>query len=137
MKPIPSALENRREEFERVRNHLHRYQFTLGSNWDYDRGSFDRALDDVQKVWLRLPFEVTRGRLEGEETANPGTEIWLGTPFVLKHVYNEGLDAEAAPRTFGALFDQFQDPVDADGGVEEHWVRKATELLREAEQGLL
>lgn len=137
MKPIQSALENRTNEFDRVKNHLEQFRFTLGGNWEYDHGCFDRALDDANKVWLRLPFEVTHGGLEGPDTPNPGTDILMGTPFVLKHVYNEGLDAEAVPRTFGALIDQFQDPIDKDASVEEHWVSKATELLREVEQGLL
>lgn len=137
MKPIHSALENVTAEYDRVHDRLRQYQFTLGGNWEYDRGYFDRALDEARKVWLRLPFEVTRGRLDGEESANRDARIRLGTPFVLKHVYNEGLDQEAAPRTFGALFDQFQEPVDQDAGVEDHWVVQATELLRTVEQGLL
>lgn len=137
MKPIQSALENRTDEFDRVKDHLQQFQFTIGGNWDYDHGCFDRSLDEANKVWLRLPFEVTRGQLEGAESPNPGTHILMGTPFVLKHLYNEGLDSEAVPRTFGAMIDQFQDPVDKDAGVEDHWVRKATELLREVEQGLI
>ncbi|MDF2657459.1 MAG: YugN-like family protein [Paenibacillus sp.] len=137
MKPIPSALESRTDHFDHVRDHVQQFQFTLGGNWDYTQGCFDRALDEEHKVWLRLPFEVTRGRLEGAETSNPGTMILMGTPFVLKHIYNEGLDSEAVPRTYGALIDQFQDPVDKDASVEEHWVTQAKELLREVEQGLV
>lgn len=136
MKPIQSALENRTGSFDRIRDHVQRFQFTLGGNWDYDHGSFDRALDEAHKVWLRLPFEVTRGRLEGDDATNPGTAIMMGTPFVLKHIYNEGLDAEAVPRTYGALVDQFQDPIDRDAEVEDHWVEKARNILREVEQGL-
>lgn len=136
MKPIQSVFENRIEDFDRMKDYLYRYQFTLGGNWDYDHGCFDRSLDDANKVWLRLPFEVTRGRLEGAETPNPGTQIRIGTPFVVKHLYNDGEDPEAVARTIGALFDQFQDPIDSDASLEEAWVRKGTELLREVEQGL-
>lgn len=136
MKPIRSALENRVEDYDRIREHLLQYNFTLGGNWEYDHGCFDCALDDANKVWLRLPFEVTRGQLESADAPSPGTQIMLGTPFVLRHVYNEGLDNEAVPRTYGALLDQFQDPLDADDGVDAHWVEKGTELLRKVEQGL-
>ncbi|PYI57588.1 YugN family protein [Paenibacillus flagellatus] len=136
MKPIQSVLENRTDEFDRFKDYAQRFGFTLGGNWDYDHGSFDRALDEANKVWLRLPFEVIRGRLEGGESTNTGTQIQFGQPYVLKHLYNEGLDAEAVPRTYGALVDQFQDPVDKDADVEEHWVNRGTELLRQVERGL-
>ncbi|GAA3402373.1 YugN family protein [Paenibacillus hodogayensis] len=137
MKPIHSPLENRIDRFDRVYDHVKQHQFTLGGNWEYDHGYFDCALDEAHKVWLRLPFEVTMGHLESYESASPGTQILLGTPFVLKHVYNEGLDEEASARTLGALFDQFQDPVDKDAPLEEHWVKQASELLRKVEQGLI
>ena len=137
MKPIRSALENRMDEYDRVYDHLRQYRFSLGGSWDYNHGSFDCALDDANKVWLRLPFEVTRGRLESADAPNPDTLIMLGTPFVLKHVYNEGLDDDASMRTYGALVDQFQAPVDEDAEVEEHWVKKGEELLRTVEQGLM
>lgn len=136
MIPLQSSLEHRTADFDRAKEHMQSHEFTLGGNWDYERGCFDRSLDEARMVWLRLPFEVTRGRLEGEETANPGTQIQWGTPFVLKHIYNEGLDAEAVPRTFGALVDQFQDPVDKDAEVGQIWVDKAAEVLRRVEQGL-
>ncbi|MDF2721319.1 MAG: YugN-like family protein [Paenibacillus sp.] len=136
MKPIQSVFENRVDDFDRMKDYLYDYQFTLGGNWDYHHGCFDHALDEANKVWLRLPFEVTQGTLEGAETPNPGTRIVMGTPFVLKHVYNEGLDPEAEARTFGAMFDQFQTPLDSDASLEDHWIQKGTELLREVERGI-
>ncbi|WP_420818444.1 YugN family protein [Paenibacillus ginsengarvi] len=137
LKPIHSALDGRMEEYDRVYDYLQQHQFTLGGNWEYDHGSFDHALDEANKVWLRLPFEVTRGRLESADAPNPGTRIMMGTPFVLKHLYNEGLDDDATMRTYGALFDQFQAPVDEDAKVEDHWVTRGEQLLRKVEQGLL
>ena len=137
MKPISSALENFTDDYDRIQQHLHLFQFTLGGNWEYDSGSFDRALDDEKKVWLRLPFEVTHGKLAGPESPNPGARIRMGTPFVLNHIYREGLDHEAVPRTYGALFDQFQDPVDKDASVDDRWVQEAAQLLRQVEQGLV
>lgn len=137
MKPIQSALDNRLYAYDQVWEQLGRQRFTLGGNWDYDKGCFDRALDDKNQVWLRLPFTVAVGILEGPEIAHPGMQIQLGTPFVLNHLYQEGNDDEAVPRTLGALVDQFQKPADPDASVDDVWVDKARAIWREVEQGLL
>lgn len=106
--------------------------FALGGGWDYDRGSFDCALDEASKVWLRLPFDVTAGRLDSE--AEPlDTEIRFGQPYVLKHVYNEGLNESARAGTFGGLINQFSDPADPDDGIEREWIEKARRKLEEIE----
>ncbi|WP_027092765.1 YugN family protein [Cohnella thermotolerans] len=132
MYPLNSRLTNQEQEFVPVRSALAERGFALGGSWDYDHGSFDCALDEANKVWLRLPFRVTNGNLDSETPENDA-KIRFDQPYVLKHIYNEGLDAEAQPRTMGALFDQFQDPVDADAEIEPHWIDKARERLREAE----
>jgi hypothetical protein len=133
MHTIPSSLSSQEQEFVPVQSTLAERGFALGGNWDYDRGSFDCALDDAQKVWLRLPFEVTIGHLDGETEENDA-KIRFGQPFVLKHVYQEGLDAEAQPRGMNAMFDQFQDPADPDDAIEPHWIDAAKQKLREAER---
>ncbi|OXM86628.1 YugN family protein [Paenibacillus rigui] len=135
MIPINSSLVNREEAFDQVRNQLHQFEFALGGNWDYDHGYFDRYLDEAHKVWLRIPFQVTRGTLEGDTDATEAS-IRLGQPFVLKHLYNEGLDSEAHVKTMGALIDQFQEPVDKDAPVEDKWVAQAKKLLSEVERTL-
>jgi hypothetical protein len=38
---------------------------------------------------------------------------------------------------YTAFFDQFQEPVDKDASVEEHWVKQAEQVLREVEQVFL
>ncbi|KPV55076.1 hypothetical protein QJ48_35120 [Paenibacillus sp. A3] len=134
MVPLDSTLQGREEPFEHVRSYLHEHEFALGGNWDYEHGSFDRYLDEGHKVWLRIPFEVTSGVLDGD-TDSTDAFVRIGTPFVLKHVYNEGLDQEAQARTYGALMDQFQEPLDKDGTVEDKWVDRAASLLREIESG--
>jgi hypothetical protein len=137
LKPLQSTIENKEEAFDSVRNYLHGYEFTLGGNWDYEHGSFDRHLDEAHKVWLRIPFQVTQGVLDGD-TDDTDAMIQIGTPFVLKHVYNEGLDKEAhVHASAGSLIDQFQEPVDKDAPVEEQWVSKAERLLKEVEQNWL
>ena len=132
---LKSALERQTGSFDKFRETLGRFRFQLGGNWDYDHGYFDRALDgEAQKVWLRIPFVVTRGQLRGDETPHPYTVVRIGEPFVLKHVYNEGSDAKAEPRIVGALTDQFQEPLDPDAEVGERWVTEAESVLREVER---
>jgi hypothetical protein len=135
MIPLKSELVNREEAFDQVRNYLHDFDFSLGGNWEYDHGYFDRNLDEAQKVWLRIPFEVTHGVLDGDNDSTDAI-IHLGTPFVLKHIYNEGLDNEAKVQVYGALFNQFQEPVDKDAPVEDKWVDQAKDVLHEVEASL-
>ncbi|WP_080836700.1 YugN family protein [Cohnella massiliensis] len=133
MYAISSSLTGREREFASARRALGEKGFSLGGNWDYRRGSFDCALDEAQKVYLRLPFVVTRGSLDSE-TDDIKADIRFEEPYVLKHVYNEGLDPEAQPRTLGATFDQFSDPLDSDADIEPRWIETARGRLSEAEQ---
>lgn len=129
MIPISSSIEGKEKKFTEMQVRLAEYQFALGGNWDYDAGSFDRALDAENKVWLRLPFQVTDGNIDSELSEN-NAQIRFGKPYVLKHVYNEGNDPEASVRLFGALFDQFQSPVDPDAEIEPRWMDRANEMVR-------
>ncbi|MBA2940365.1 hypothetical protein HZF08_18885 [Paenibacillus sp. CGMCC 1.16610] len=133
MKTISSSLEQVKESFDSVRDHLQEFDFTLGGNWDYDHGYFDRSLDEANKVWLRIPFQVVTGRIDGDTEATDAI-VEVGTPFVLKHVYNEGLDQEAEAETYGAMIDQFQAPLDPDAAVDDKWVKEAAGLLKKVEQ---
>jgi hypothetical protein len=137
MRTLASALENHVDGFDRMKDVLQQHQFTLGGNWDYDHGSFDRNLDEANQVWLRIPFQVKAGSIDSEDSSNPDTTVQIGTPFVLKHVYNEGLDSGAEPRIYTALFDQFQEPVDKDASVESHWVEQARQILSQVESSLV
>jgi hypothetical protein len=132
MYAILSSLTSQVQEYVIVKNALSEHGFALGGNWSYDHGSFDCALDEANKVWLRLPFDVTNGNLDSESQEND-TKIRFGQPFVLKHVYNEGLDREAQPRALGAMMDQFSDPVDPDDEIESHWIDRAREKLNTVE----
>jgi hypothetical protein len=132
MIPLSSKLENRELEYVEVRRLLGEYDFSIGGSWDYDHGSFDRTLDEEQKVWLRVPFSVTNGNIDAEADENDA-KIRIGQPFVLKHLYNDGQDETAQARVVGALIDQFQSPTDPDAHIEPHWVDKANAALREAE----
>jgi hypothetical protein len=130
---LQSSLEHVETRLSEAKKYLHNYGFTIGGNWDYQHGCFDHSLDGVNKVWLRIPFQVTQGVLDREEDDSKA-EISLGTPFVLKHVYNEGMDPEAAYMTYGGLLDQFQDPLDKDADIEPKWIEKASVLLKQIEE---
>ncbi|WNR43553.1 YugN family protein [Paenibacillus roseipurpureus] len=133
MKPLSSSLEQVQESFDKVRAQLEKFDFTLGGGWEYDHGYFDRYLDEAHKVWLRIPVQVITGRIEGDTEATDAV-VEVGQPFVLKHVYNEGLDEEAEAETYGALIDQFQAPLDADASIEEKWVKEAANVLNSVEK---
>lgn len=132
MYAIPSSLTSQLQDYDQARSTLSTHGFGLGGNWDYEHGSFDCALDDANKVWLRLPFDVTIGNIDSESSENNAT-IRFGQPFVLKHVYNEGSDHEAQPRALGAMLDQFSDPIDPDDKIENHWIQLAAQKLKNAE----
>ncbi|WP_308638595.1 YugN family protein [Paenibacillus silvisoli] len=136
MIPLESKLESSEKEFTEVKSMLEEHEFALGGNWDYAHGYFDRFLDDEHKVWLRMPFDVINGNIDSD-TQDLDAKIRMGQPFVLKHIYNEGLDKEAHPRTFGSLVDQFQEPLDKDAEVDGKWVSKAKQVLGEVEERLL
>ncbi|MFF2885225.1 YugN family protein [Paenibacillus sp. NPDC057967] len=132
MIPIASEVEGIEKKFTEMQVLLAERQFTLGGNWDYDGGSFDRALDDENKVWLRIPFQVTDGNIDSELSENNAI-IRFGTPYVLRHLYQEGNDPEASVRVAGALFDQFQAPSDPDAPVDHRWTEQAKEIMGEVD----
>ncbi|MFC5468690.1 YugN family protein [Cohnella suwonensis] len=132
MHTLSSSLTSQVGDYLESKEALQEHGFTLGGNWDFDHGSFDCALDGANKVWLRLPFDVTVGNLDSEAPRS-GTRIQFGNPYVLKHIYNEGLDPEMHTRSMGPLLDQFSDPVDPDAEIESHWIEKAKSKLNEAE----
>lgn len=133
MIPISSVLQSQDLKYLETKRLMESQQFSLGGNWEYENGSFDRALDDENKVWLRIPFEVFNGHIEGD-TADDNTMIRLGTPYVLKHLYKEGNDPTASVRVMGAMFDQFQAPANPDAEIEPKWVEDAQNIVNELER---
>ncbi|BBH21602.1 hypothetical protein Back11_29470 [Paenibacillus baekrokdamisoli] len=132
MIPLSSKLASSEQHFADMKDTLEEHEFALGGSWDYNHGSFDRYLDEAHKVWLRVPFDVISGNVDSE-SFDTDAKIKLGQPFVLKHVYNEGLDSDAQPRTVGSLVNQFQDPLDPDAEIESKWVDKAKGILSKVE----
>jgi len=136
MVPLQSQIESRVESFQHVRQVFEEKGFVVGGNWEYNRGLFDHALDEAQKVWLRIPFQVRDGKFDPDAAGTDAT-VQFGTPFVLKHVYNEGLDQEADTGVFSGMTNQFQEPLDRDDAVESHWIEKAQSVLEQLEDYFL
>jgi hypothetical protein len=134
---LTSQMESMQDSFHSVQEKLQAYGFTLGGNWDYDHGYFDRSLDERNTVWLRIPFQVTRGNLEGDTGTPEDTMIELGSPFVLKHLYEDNIDQEGQSGVMRGLIDQFQDPAQPDAELEEKWIRIAEQELSKAEAAIL
>lgn len=134
MQPIESNIEGVQGTFGRFRQLLEPDGFAL-ANWEYQYGFFDKKLDDRGMVFLRLPFEVSQGKLDNDDAW-----IRFGTPFVLKHVYQTGLDPDigyGAGPNMSALVNQFQEPEDKDAPLEDVWVEHAREVVRRLEQRML
>jgi hypothetical protein len=131
MQSIESRLAGVQGTFGTIRENLAPDGFSL-ANWDYQWGFFDRKLDEQGMVYLRLPFEVVQGKLDNAEA-----RIQFGTPFVLKHVYQTGIE-EHIGYTSGPLVaplvNQFQEPVDKDAPVEEQWMKQAETIVRQLEK---
>ncbi|WP_166242074.1 YugN family protein [Paenibacillus turpanensis] len=136
MQTLQSTLENHETIMGPVKQELEELGFTLGGNWDYDHGYFDYAMDEANKVFLRLPFNVTAGSLDSEADGER-TKLKFGTPFVLKHLYNEGLDGEATIGVARFVIDQFQSPVNSDADLAGYEVDQAKQVLRKVEERLL
>ena len=54
---------------------------------------------------MRIPFEAEDGQLDSQNAT-----VKLGTPFLLRHVYQEALDDYVVQGNFRASFDQFAEP---------------------------
>ncbi|HET7578738.1 MAG TPA: YugN-like family protein [Bacillales bacterium] len=125
-----TGTEHSLYELERILKPL---GYTIGGNWDYDHGSFDYKVNETDGyLFLRIPFEATAGSLDYE-----GVEVVVGTPYLLNHKYEAGLDQENGSGTMGGLTNQFQEPVDKDDGIPERSVEEGRDLLKEAEKAVL
>jgi len=134
---LESNLTNRELDFAELKDALERNRFALGGNWDYHQGCFDRRLDgEKQTVWLRIPFEVVHGQLD-PDAPQPGTRVVVGTPYVLRHLYNAGDDHSAQFYVLGGMVNQFQAPVDPDAAVPSSYVTEAKDVLQEIESAFV
>ncbi|MFS0780377.1 YugN-like family protein [Bacillus sp. 1P06AnD] len=134
MKEIPSRLTGKQYNLLFLEKQLKPLGYSIGGGWDYDHGYFDYKLAEVPGyVFLRLPVQAVRGELDER-----GVSVRIGTPFVLGHQYQSGIDtdfADAGPIT--AVFNQFAEPVEKDSGFDSQFIALAKALVSELEQLLL
>lgn len=129
MIPIDSTIEGRRFNLHKLEQLLKPRGYTIGGNWDYDKGFFDyKMADEGGYQFLRIPFTAVEGELDRR-----GAVVELGKPFVLHHVYQRGLDDHVDVGNMTASFNQFQEPEDPDGSVKEKYVSMARNMIKRLE----
>lgn len=130
---IDSSLEGKQFALFELERLLKPKGFVIGGNWDYDHGAFDyKMANDDGYQFLRIPFTAASGQLDVK-----GTTVKIGKPYVLHHVYQEGIDPTAQVSNATAAINQFQEPQDKDGTVAKQYIELGTELVREVENTLL
>ncbi|MEH6944022.1 YugN-like family protein [Bacillus sp. JJ722] len=103
--------------------------YEIAANWDYNHGYFDyKMADDPGYVYLRVPFEAVQGNLDEK-----GVVVRIGTPFILAHQYQSGLDDFAYTSGVTSLFNQFSEPVDADASIQKQYGILGKALVEELE----
>ncbi|MFD0051346.1 YugN-like family protein [Actinomycetes bacterium NPDC127524] len=107
--------------------------YVIGGNWDYDHGCFDYKIDDAEGYqFLRIPFKAIDGQLD-----SPGVTVELQKPYLLSHVYENGLDQEGNTGNVSASFNQFAEPVDPDGDFPHIYISLGKSILHELEKILI
>lgn len=133
MYPLKSKLTNQSFPLYSIETELKNQGFVIGPNWDYDHGSFDLLMaNDGGYQYLRLPFNVISGSLDEK-----GAVIQFENPFLLTHVYNEGIDDVVEGGSLTSSFNQFQEPIDKDAKVPRKYQEKGLDILNTIEAILL
>lgn len=133
MYEIPSKIEGERFDLFDLEKALKPIGYSIGGNWDYDRGFFDYKIDDSNgDQYLRIPFIAVDGQLDA-----PKCTVAMGRPFLLLHQYEAGLDEEVDSGVFTASFNQFQEPEKKDAPVPERFIEVGREMVAEVERLLL
>ncbi|KMY51473.1 YugN family protein [Peribacillus loiseleuriae] len=126
---LQSGIEGKQAYFGVVREMFNSFGCSFCSNFEYDQGKFDTVLwrEDGETIYLRIPFNVLDGALD-----HSNAFIEFGTPYVIKHVVNIGLDYdENSLLTTTAGLNQFQEPLDNDGYLRDksHWKKAGEETI--------
>lgn len=132
MLKLQTDLEGKKASFGDMQERIEELGYTLGGNWDYNRGCFDSILwrEAGETIYLRVPFIVMDGELD-----QYAASIMFQTPYVIKHIVNIGLDKDENSLLSATGFNQFQDPIEKDGHIrnKNKWVdageRAITQVL--------
>lgn len=112
---LHSDIEGKIAYFGQLKDKIEDYGYVFGGNWDYNIGSFDSILwrEGGETIYVRVPFHVLEGALDDYNTL-----IEFQKPYVIKHVVNIGLDTDENSLLTATGFNQFQDPIDPDGNID-------------------
>ncbi|MBA9026072.1 MULTISPECIES: YugN family protein [Bacillaceae] len=126
---LQSGIEGKQAYFGLVREIFNSFGCSFCSNFEYDQGKFDTVLwrEGGETIYLRIPFNVLDGALD-----HSNAFIEFGTPYVIKHVVNFGLDYdENSLLTTTTGLNQFQEPLDNDGYVRDksRWKKAGEETI--------
>ncbi|KIL42575.1 YugN family protein [Jeotgalibacillus soli] len=128
---ILSTLEGYKTTLNKLETVLKPLGFSIGGGWEYDHGYFDYPVSKEESYYfVRLPFSTLEGELD-----SPGVTVELGTPFVLGHQYQAGID-HADVNNVTASFNQFQKPSDPDTEVPKEIEQQGKEIVEKAEIAL-
>jgi hypothetical protein len=130
---IPSEIEGKHYSLYNLEQLLKPKGFHIGGNWDYDHGSFDFKINDEEGYqFLRIPFTAVDGQLDSR-----GVTVKLGRPFLMNHLYQSGLDDNAASGNLAASFNQFSEPQEKDAEFPEKYIQFGEQLVRDIESLLI
>ncbi|MCT2535858.1 YugN-like family protein [Aquibacillus koreensis] len=133
MIPITSELENHVLPLYEIEKRLKPLGYVIGGNWDYEQGTIDyKMADDDGYQFIRIPITAEQGLLD-----SPGVIVRLGTPYILTHKYEAGIDTFADNGVLQGSFNQFQEPVEPDAEVPDKYVEKGKKLIEHVEHLLL
>lgn len=126
---LNTEIVGKRAYFGDVRDIFRSYGCSFCSNFEYDQGKFDALLwrEGGESIYLRIPIYVLDGVLDHKDAL-----IEFGTPFIIKHVVNTGLDHdENSFLTATTGLDQFQTPLDKDAYIydKSRWAKEGEETI--------
>jgi hypothetical protein len=126
---IPSTIEGKQYDLYKLEQKLKPKDYSIGGNWEYDKGYFDYKIDDeVGYQYLRIPFRAVDGQLDSRNCT-----VELERPFLISHKYQIGVDDHAKIGNLTASFNQFQEPVDKDASFPDKYVDVGKSLVAELE----
>ncbi|OIS61687.1 hypothetical protein A4A36_17850 [Bacillus subtilis] len=133
MIPIPSAIDGQYfllQELEQVMKPL---GYVINGGWEYDHGYFDYKIDDRDGyLFLRIPVNAVQGSLDER-----GAAVRIGTPFMLRQVFQTDVDDQAEGGPFQSLFNQFSEPERRDAEIDPAFLDIGASLVKELEDVLL
>ncbi|MCY8839597.1 YugN-like family protein [Bacillus atrophaeus] len=130
---IPSAIEGESFSLHDLEQIMKPLGYVISGGWEYDHCFFDYKIDDKDGyLFLRVPAEAKQGQLD-----ESGAAVRMGTPFLLRHVYQAELDDHAGSGQFQSMFNQFSEPERRDADIDQAYMDIGISLVKELEDVLL